>query len=248
MYFQIRRLCYGQMKEICENRQTLGYRIKHSIEIILFIFWLIRMSLAILSYCSHKFNYWLYDPCVILFYDQNPKLFVHYTFIVAIIVLTAMMETYVIFLYRLDPIVRQYFYDMVVVNTEQISQCYHSPEEIKQTLENMYQTNMKQFDYKNIFCSTSSLYYIQRVYCWIKTRIQFILLLGHLDLKKASSYKLKSLPYLSIKSRSMLELGLSCMDKFFYYLHFVLILFFIPAMIFYYYITWNMFPFTEWQN
>ncbi|XP_075589907.1 uncharacterized protein LOC142597775 [Dermatophagoides farinae] len=205
------------------------------------------MSLAIFSYRRQELNYWLYDPCTVLFHHLNPKLHIHYTCIVAIIVLTAMVETYFIFFYRTTPSVYQYLYDLVVVNTKQITHCYYPQDMITQMVKKTYRINLKKFQYNNmIFHHSSPLHHIGQFYCWHMTKIQFKLQLKHLNRRKLSSFKLRSLPYLSIKSRSMLQLGLYCMDTIVYYFHFFIGFFAMPAMIFYYYTIWDIFHPTHW--
>ncbi|KAH7640556.1 hypothetical protein HUG17_8023 [Dermatophagoides farinae] len=249
MYLKIRHLCYNHAEEIFEQYHTTGYRIKHSIEITITNFWLIRMSLAIFSYRRQELNYWLYDPCTVLFHYLNPNLHIHYTCILAFILLTTIIETYFIFFYRTNPSVYQYLYDLVVVNTKQITHCYYPQDMITQMVEKTYRINLKIFQCNNmIFSHTSPLHHIGQFYCWHMTKIQFKLQLKHLNRRKLSSFKLKSLPYLSINSRSMLQLGLYCMDTIVYYFHFLIGFFLVIALIFYYYTIWNIFHLTHWYH
>nr|XP_046915836.1 uncharacterized protein LOC124496367 isoform X1 [Dermatophagoides farinae] len=150
-----------------------------------------------------------------------------------------MVALYIVFIHRTDSIVYKIFDDFIVINSQQIQQCYHPMAIIENKLQCLYRQNLQQ-KYSSSSSSSSLCPPFKSIiewYYWQKTRIQFYIELRHLNLKKVATFELKNLSHLTVRTRSMIALTLTGMDHFNYVAHILTFIFLLPILYFYYFNT-----------
>ncbi|KAH7638079.1 hypothetical protein HUG17_9184 [Dermatophagoides farinae] len=125
MLYQMHKLCYRQIYEIVNESNSHDYRLKRIIEFSLFIMWILRIIMALFSFLIDYNNYWLYDPHSQFIYNLNEKLYVYYSTKALLTLFVIMVALYIVFIHRTDSIVYKIFDDFIVINSQQIQQCYH---------------------------------------------------------------------------------------------------------------------------
>ena len=146
MSLQIRHYIYNAMKHIVDQHDTRQYRISHNLEVILYLFWLIRGLFISLMYLdSEQFPLYEFDYMSEYFW-KNRKIFNKFFMILIILfTLTGLLGIKTFFYSRVDTLSFQVLYDCIVYNTDQYYKSRDTDENIAMKLSQRFENYQQQF-------------------------------------------------------------------------------------------------------
>lgn len=227
MQLKIENFLYNQIKEIIEHRNNSWYLLKHKLEIISFIIVLARSSISICSYTFNfeTFQYWRYDPLSYFLFVTFQNQFVLYTIIIMLPFLLGILGISAFYFQPVDTISYQIFYDLIVINFQQIKKCSISKKERDRIVQEYYGECLHKCETKFHCQYTSSLHFLLRRFCWHWVQFKFEYDKKTINCSKLAKYKLKTVPNNSIEFRLKIAKMIRCMERLFYVLHLILSIF-----------------------
>lgn len=222
MQTNVRHYLYYQIKHLIENNQNRSYYFKHLWEIFASFILFIRLSLGIISYLYHcKIQYWLLDPITYFFHISFQNAFIYYSFIGMMPGTLVMVGTILVFFHSANGLTFQFFYELIVINKDQLKKCFICEKQRQTMLINQFKKNLIQLNnWKWKFCWKISLIkIILTKFCWLLTRIQFNLSGQNIDPTLIVQYELKTVPGITNQFRLNLFNLVEYVDLFFYIVH-----------------------------
>lgn len=207
MLFGINRFYYKQLKEIIERHDQRQYRVKHILEIISLIIFIMRILLHAFIYYGSNRNL-SYDPLIIFIRKTNPDLYVQYLIFILLISILGIMGKIAFFFYPVDTVTFLVPYEITVRNVEQCHQCFLPKNKEKELLEKHYRHLLEKIPWTIVKNNV-----IIRYICWHWNKIEFKLQLKNIDLKKLAKEKpLKCKQTVLLKHRVMIAKLITQMD------------------------------------
>lgn len=223
MQFKFKNLLYNQMKEICEHRNDRSYVIKHILVVLAFFIMLIRVVMGIGSYLLNieAFQYWRYDPFTYFVYVYFENSFALYTFIISMPFCFGILATIIFCFQRVDTITYQIYYDLIVLNTDQINNC--SISETKQSLlsNNKCENYLAKFCHLPFIAHFPAVQFFWKQICWHLAKIQLKLNGQFVDQGKISKCSLGTIPNVSVEFRLKIALAIAVFEKLYYLAHLI---------------------------
>lgn len=203
MQLGIRHFMYNSYNEIIHCRNEQSYIIKHWLEIICCLILTLRYCLAIGSYhWNSPFQYWRYDPFTFYLKNYFNEAFVIYVIIIMTPFIIAIFIIYAIFLHPSNIYVSQVFYDLIVLNFQQLNQCLIDTKQKLKLIQNNYENNLEKMKtLTGLLWNYKLLKFLLKRFCLIWTRNSFQINPKMIDRKKLSQLKLKTAPIISLKCR-----------------------------------------------
>lgn len=223
MQFKIRNHLYNHTLEIFKNRQKLVFKVKYSLEIFNNIILFLRGFIAICSYLigNESFQYWRNDPFTYYLYLNFKEQFLYYTMIMMISFISNVLGIYYVCFRGIHII----FYDLIVINMNQIRNCLISPSEQKKFLNIHYSGKLTRLKMKNpFFWKVPPIRFLWKQIYWYLTKQKLALDAEIIDQSKLNKYHLKSLPNISIELRLKMAKTVYNLDKIFYIINLELVL------------------------
>lgn len=221
MQLKFKKLIYYQIKEIVEQRYNRGYLIKHTLEMIAFFAMLIRGSLAIGTYWLKvdAFQYWQYDPWTYYIFVHYEKTFLVYAFIMMVPFFYGFSTAHTFFFHRVDTLTYRIFYDLIVVNIDQLNFALVSKPRQLELLNHIYLNNLKKFKKMLILWQIPPIRFLLKQICWHSTKAEFLFNPKIINKEKISKCKLNSVPNITIEFRLKIAQIIHKMERFYFLFH-----------------------------
>lgn len=229
MQINIGNFLYHQTKEIFECCETKFYFIKHLGEIISCSITFGQIFLGIISYLIHcsSFQYWLYDPFAYYIYISFPQAFLLYSIIAIMPFLMAIIGTIGFFFKSKNTFCTKAFYELIVVNWNQIQQCLINEQQQKEISLNVYLINLSKWKsfFGKIIWNCLPMQMLLRKCCKQWTEISLKFNPKFVDRRKLKLCHLESFPHITLHCRCDLVKFIYFTNYIFYYTHLLTSLF-----------------------
>lgn len=228
MQLKFNKLIYYQIKEIVERRYERGYLIKHILEMIAFFVMLIRGSLAIGTYWmkTDTFQYWQYDPWTYYIFVHHEKTFLVYAFIMMVPFFYGFSCAHTFFFHRVDTLTYRIFYDLIVVNIDQLNLALVSKRRQLELFDDNYKNNLKKFKQISILWQIPPIRFLLKQICWHSTKTEFSFSPKIINKVKISKCKLNSVPNITVEFRLKIAHIIYKLENFYFLFHILIGIFF----------------------
>ncbi|KAH7645332.1 hypothetical protein HUG17_0870 [Dermatophagoides farinae] len=203
MLFQFRHFIYHAMKHIVEQHGTTRFRLLHNTEVILYLYWLIRVLFISLIYLDfEQFPLYKYDYVSLYFWNHRNILNKFFLIILILLILVGLHGF-------------QVLYDCIVYNTDQYYKSRDTDENIAKKLSKRYENYQQQFARNHRLLSKIIprflVNHLFRIRVWIDSWLQ----LDRVDRNLFENQnKMRLFPNANIKSRTYVLLFVLIIDCF----------------------------------
>lgn len=223
MQLKFKNLLYNQMKEICEHRNDRRYITKHILVVFAFTIMLLRTVIGIGSYLLNiqSIPYWRYDPFTNFVYVYFENAFPLYAFIISMPFCFGILATIIFFFQRVDTITYQIYYDLIVINTDQINNCCLSKTEQSLLSKDKYKNYLAKLDQWQMIFHFYPIHFLWKQICWYLAQLQLQLNGQFIDQNKILKYPLETIPNVSVEFRLKIAWAITVFEKFYYLAHII---------------------------
>lgn len=219
MQLFIRHFLYNQIKDIIEHRNDRQYIVKHGLEVMAYLFMLLRCTLGL---CSFFFSslppYWLHDPWIYYLHQSYDNDFMLYTIIMMMPDLFGILGAYTYCFQRVDTITYLIFYDLLVINRHQIQSCTIGNNQQNEILNECYLNNLAKIKQQKFLWNIPPVKYLLKQICWLWTKYTMEFDVKVINKAKIGKLKLKTIPNISIDLRLKIALITVNLDRIYYLL------------------------------
>lgn len=223
MQLKIQNFLYYQMKEIFECCENKLYFIKHFSEIISCSITFFQLFFGIISYIIHcsSFQYWLYDPFAYYIFISFPQAFLLYSIIAIMPFLLAIIGTIGIFFLSKNLFCTKAFYELIVLNCNQIQQCLINEQQQKEISFNIYSLNLNKWKrfFGKIIWNCLPMQILLKKCCKKWTEISLKFNPKFVDRRKLKLFQLETFPHITVQCRCHLAKFIHFTNYIFYYTH-----------------------------
>ena len=146
MLLQIRHFIYDAMKHIVEQHGTARYRLLHNVEVIFYLYGLIRISIIGLMYLdSDQFPLYEYDYASAFVWKHRKICNKFFIIIAILLIMTVLLGIRTFYFHHVDTISFQIPYDCIVYNTDQYYKSQDTDENIAMKLSQRFENYQQQF-------------------------------------------------------------------------------------------------------
>lgn len=213
---------FNSYNEIVHWRNEKCYVIKHWSQIICCLILTLRYLLAIGSYLwnNPSFQYWHYDPLILYLKINFAETYIIYVIIIMTPAIISIFIIYPIYLHPFNIYVSQIFYDLIVLNFEQLNQCLVKPRDEQELFAIDYECNLTKLKTMvGVLWNFRILKFILKRCCLVWTKNLFQLNPKMIHHKKLLKFKLKTAPIISLKCRLGLAKMMIIQDITYYIFH-----------------------------
>ena len=120
MLFELKNFLYKSIKQIVEEYGTNRYRLRHYLDVLLYLHWLLRTLFVSLMYLdSKKFPFYQYDYASMYYWQYRKILNKFFIIILRLFIFCGLIGIRTFFFHRVDTLSFQILYDCIVFNTDQ---------------------------------------------------------------------------------------------------------------------------------
>ncbi|KAH7645327.1 hypothetical protein HUG17_0865 [Dermatophagoides farinae] len=143
---KIKTFLYDAIKHIVEENGTIRYRLLHSVDFSLYIYWLIRaLFISLIFIDPEKFPLYRYDYASLYFWNHRNILNKFFMIIGILLVLIGLLGIRTFFFNHVDTLSFQIFYDCIVYNMDQYYKSRDTDENIAMKLSQRFEDYQQQF-------------------------------------------------------------------------------------------------------
>lgn len=220
MFIKIRHFYYNQLQEIIENHKKKSFKFKHSLELLLLLFWAVRLMLCMVIYSLFNQSRYLYFDSYCTFLKLfNPKLFLQYSFFSLMLAFLGILGKRIFFFSSKNTVTLQGPYDVVIRNLKQMKQCEHSFEEQNRILgiiamEKLIRLEKNKKLFQGII-PNKLLHY----FSFLLAKFDFWIHLRYIDKNRLKTFQLSLHKQTTIKCRFKIAILIFFIDFGIYYFH-----------------------------
>ncbi|KAH7645311.1 hypothetical protein HUG17_0849 [Dermatophagoides farinae] len=146
MLFKIKTFLYDTIKHIVEENGTVRYRLLHSVDVLLYVYWLIRALFVSLMFLDpERFPLYRYDYVSLYFLQYRKILNKFFMIILILITLVGLLGIKTFFFNHMDELFFQIVYDCIVYNTDQYYKSQDTDKNIAMKMSKRFENYKQQF-------------------------------------------------------------------------------------------------------
>ncbi|KAH7645313.1 hypothetical protein HUG17_0851 [Dermatophagoides farinae] len=160
MLFKIKTFLYDAIKHIVEENGTVRYRLLRSVDVSLYLYWLIRVLMFSLIFIDpERFPLYRYDYGSLYIWNHRKILNKFFALILILFVFTGLLGMRTFFFNNVNKHGFQLIYDCIVYNTDQYCKSRDTDENIEKKLSQRFEDYQQQFARNHRLLSNNHTYW-----------------------------------------------------------------------------------------
>ena len=204
MLFELKNFLYKSIKHIVEEYGTHRYRLRHYMDVLLYLYWLLRtLFISLMYFDSKKFPFYQYDYASLYYWQYRKILNKFFIIIVISFMMICLLCIRTLFFTSSNTLSFQILYDCIVYNTDQYFKSLDTIENVVIKKSKRFHQYQQKFPVNHPILSGIFPNFIQETLFSIRVWIDSWLQLDHVDRKLFEQQnRMRLFPHASFKCRT----------------------------------------------